>query len=88
MSDARGTSIPQGEAKEPEELVVVYRSMGQLRAHVIKGKLSSMGIPAVLVYESAGPVMGIMVDGLGEVQVLVPKSREHEALDVIQTDKD
>ena len=71
---------------ETEELVVVYRSMGLLRAHVIKGKLQSAGIPAMLQYESAGPVMGIIMDGLGEVAVLVPKSHEQAALDVLKTD--
>lgn len=76
---------PQGRANEPQDLVVVYRSMGPLRAHVIKGKLESAGIPAVLKYESAGPVFGILVDGMGEVQVLVSKNREQEALEILKT---
>lgn len=83
MSESSDKSDSQGKANQQEELVVVYRSMGQLRAHVIKGKLASVGIPAVLVYESAGPVMGIAIDGLGDVQVRVPKSRAKEALEVI-----
>ncbi len=78
--------VEKGKAKRPEELVVVYRSMGQLRAHIVKGKLESMGIPAMLKYESGGPVMGIVVDGMGEVQVHVPKSRAKEALEILKTD--
>lgn len=77
----------KGNRKEigPEELVVVHRTFGLPRAHVIKGKLESMGIPAMLKYESAGPVMGIMIDGMGEIQILVPKSRAHEALEILKT---
>ncbi len=75
----------QKKVNEPQELVVVHRSMGLLTANVIKGKLASAGIPSVFKYESAGPVMGILVDGMGEVKVLVPKDLEQQALDVLKT---
>lgn len=75
---------PRPRANEPEELVVVYRSMGPLRAQVIKGKLESEGIPAVLKGESANTVFPVLVSGMGEVQVLVSKSREQEALAVLR----
>lgn len=60
--------------------VVVYTSNGPLGAEVVKGKLSSAGIPALLKYESATSIFPLTVDGLGEVQVLVraedvPKAR-------------
>jgi hypothetical protein len=42
--------------------------------------LESAGIPAMLKYESIGRTMGLTLDGLGEVQVLVHKEREQEAL--------
>ncbi len=70
----------------PEELVIVHRTTGLPRAHVIKGKLESMGIHAMLKYESAGPVMGIAIDGMGEIQILVPKSRAKEAVEILKTD--
>ncbi|MBC8449884.1 MAG: hypothetical protein H8D78_19290, partial [Chloroflexi bacterium] len=41
-----------------EELVTIYVSMGLLGAEVIKSKLETAGIPALLSYESAGPVIG------------------------------
>ena len=60
-------------------LVTVYIASGQLQAQVIKTKLESAGIPALLNYESAGVVLGITVDGLGEVRVMVPEALAEEA---------
>jgi hypothetical protein len=83
MSQENDKSKRQAKANEPEELVVVYRSMGPLGAQVIKGKLESEGIPAVLKYESGSSVLPTLVDSMGEVQVLVTKSREEQALQVL-----
>jgi len=63
-----------------DALVSVYTSTGPLAAEVVKGRLESAGIPAILKYESIGRTMGLTLDGLGEVQVLVHKEREQEAL--------
>ncbi len=60
-------------------LEVVYIAAGQLRAEVIRSKLEAAGIPVLLQYESLGIVMGITVDGLGEVRVLVPAAYAEEA---------
>ncbi len=79
MSDKR-------EKQKPERLVVVYYARGLLEANVIKGKLASVGIPAMLKYESAAPVMGLVMDSMGEVQVLVAATREQDALAALKTD--
>lgn len=60
-------------------LEVVYIASGQLRAEVIRSKLEAAGIPVLLQYESLGIVMGLTVDGLGEVRVLVPAEYADEA---------
>jgi hypothetical protein len=60
-------------------LITVHTAFGLLPAQVIKTKLESAGIPALLDYESAGVVLGITVDGLGEVRVMVPESLAEEA---------
>jgi hypothetical protein len=60
-------------------LVTVHTASGLLPAQVIKTKLESAGIPALLDYESAGVVLGITVDGLGEVRVMVPEKLAEEA---------
>jgi len=68
---------------EPD-LVTIYTSMGPLGAEVIKSKLEAAGIPVLLSYESAGPILGIIVDGLGEVRVQVPRDLAPEALALIE----
>jgi hypothetical protein len=65
------------------DFTVVYVEHGLPRAHIIKAKLESAGIPVLLDYESAGPAMGIMVNGLGRVRVLVPSDRTDEAHDLL-----
>jgi len=60
-------------------LVTVCTASGQLQAQVFKTKLESTGIPVLLDYESLGVVLGITVDGLGEVRVMVPEGLAEEA---------
>jgi hypothetical protein len=66
-----------------EELVTVYVAR-QIQAHIIKGRLESEGIPALLSYESAGLVYGITVDGLGEVKIMVPRRLAQEAREILR----
>jgi hypothetical protein len=70
--------VSDKESRRPG-LTVVHVAQGLPRAHIIKAKLESAGIPALLDYESAGPIFGITVDGLGAVRVLVPSDRADEA---------
>jgi hypothetical protein len=62
-----------------KRLSVVKTVQGLLKAHVVKTYLESHGIPAALDYESAGPALGITIDGLGEVHILVPADRARRA---------
>jgi hypothetical protein len=68
---------------EDANLVQVYTTAGLYQAEIIRGKLETNGIPVLLKYESLGPVMGLTVDGLGEVQVWVPASRAAVARDLL-----
>ena len=61
------------------EFVVIHIAMGFLRAEVIKSKLEAASIPVLLTYESAGPVLGLTMDGIGEVKVQVPQELAEEA---------
>jgi Putative prokaryotic signal transducing protein len=69
-----------------DTLVSVYTSNGPLAAEVVKGRLESAGIPAVLKYESAGRVFGLTLDRLGAVQVLVERAREQEARELLKSE--
>ncbi|MBI2845774.1 MAG: DUF2007 domain-containing protein [Chloroflexi bacterium] len=53
----------------PEKLQVVYRALGEAEAQIIKDRLESEGIPALLRFEAGGPVPG---GSLGGVEILVP----------------
>lgn len=72
--------MPRSRKRDKPGLVTVYTASGQLQAHVFKAKLESAGIPVLLDYESAGVVLGITVDGLGEVRVMVPEDLAEEAM--------
>ncbi len=64
---------------EKLDLTIVFIAQGLLVAEVIKGKLESAGIPALLAYESVGPIYGLTVDGLGQVRVQVPADYAEDA---------
>lgn len=55
------------------DFVRISTVQGQLTASIMKSHLESEGIPVLLQYESAGQVFGLIVDGLGEVHILVPE---------------
>jgi len=64
--------------------VVVYVANSPLEGEVIKGRLESEGIPAILQYESISVVYGITVDGIGATRVLVPASLAEEAREILE----
>lgn len=64
-------------------LVRVHTAYGPLEASVVKARLEAGGIPSLLRYEAAGPVFGIVVDGLGRVDVLVPEGLAEQARDLL-----
>lgn len=68
---------------EPE-LECVRTCQGLMLGEMYQSKLEAMGIPTLLKYESAGPVLGITVDGLGRVDVLVPMDLAEEARTILE----
>jgi hypothetical protein len=79
--------LPQHETRdEAARLAQVYVTSGLYQAEIIRGKLETNGIPVLLRYESLGPVMGLTVDGLGQVQVWVPLDLEDQARELLQED--
>lgn len=67
-----------------KNLETVYVASGQWEAQVVKSRLEAADIPVLLSYESVGPVVGITVDGLGEVKVMVPRPLAPQARAVLQ----
>lgn len=66
------------------DLTTICTVAGMLKAQVIKAKLEAAGIPVLLDYESLGPVIGVTVDGLGEVRILVSTKDAEEARALIE----
>ena len=69
-------------------LVCVATTAGQMHAQLLKSKLEMLGIPVLLEYESAGLVLGLTIDGLGEVRVMVPEEFEADALQAIEPEEE
>lgn len=61
---------------------------GRMEADLLQSFLEAHGVPVILIQEAAGHnVYPVMVDGLGRVQVFVPKEKNaeaHELLDEFQ----
>jgi hypothetical protein len=62
---------------------VVATAAGMAQANLIKGRLASDGIPVQMRYEAAGAIYAITIDGLGEVQILVPVGQWDRAKEVL-----
>ena len=56
-----------------ESWLVVGTAQGVIKARILEGRLEAEGIPVRLQYEPIGAIYAITVDGLGEVQILVPE---------------
>jgi hypothetical protein len=72
------------EAK-PEE---IYLAHGEVEAQIIKAKLESCDIPAMLVSCAAPSVHVFTIDGLGEYHVMVPRSLAEQAKQLLEGDED
>ena len=69
---------------EGENWQVVHVTSGLIKARIIEGRLEAEGIPVRLQYEPIGQIYAITVDGLGEVQILVPEQWAGHASRVLE----
>ena len=65
-------------------MVEVYRATGEMEAQVVKGLLESYGIPCLLKSDAARSVHTFVVDGMGEVRVMVWESMAEEAKKLVE----
>lgn len=66
-----------------EKFAVVGSVFGRQEAEILQSYLRAQGLDCVLSQEGAGIAIGITVDGLGEVQILVPSPQKDQALEAI-----
>ncbi len=60
-----------------------YTASGITNANIVVGRLETEGIPTRLKYEAVGAIYAITIDGLGEVDVLVPANCLEKAREVL-----
>ena len=70
-------------SKKEEKLIEVYKAHGETEAQIIKSKLESNGIPALLKSTAAPSVHAFVIDGLGEYKVMVPESLSEDARNLL-----
>ena len=66
-----------------KKLIEIKRIPGLLNADMMKIFLESKGIDAMVVQESAGKAMGILLDGLGHARIYVPEDQVVEAEEIL-----
>ncbi len=63
--------------------VVVWEAANPLEAQVVKARLESEGIPAMIRGEALGNVYGLTVGGLAQSDVLVPEALAEKAIELL-----
>ena len=67
-----------------EHLVAVSTVQGQFAEEQVRAFLEANGIPTEVRGETLRTTYGISVDGLGRVEILVPRDRADEARDLLK----
>lgn len=80
------TATTGGEIEQ--EPVVVWVAANQMEAQIVKGRLESEGIPAIIRGEALGAIYGLTTGTLAESAVLVPAALAEKAEAILQSDED
>ena len=84
--DSGATAKTGGELDQ--EPVVVWVAANQMEAQIVKGRLESEGIPAIIRGEALGAIYGLTTGALAESAVLVPAALAEKAEALLQRDED
>ncbi|MCB0132130.1 MAG: DUF2007 domain-containing protein [Caldilineaceae bacterium] len=71
-----------------QEPVVVWEAANAMEAQIVKGRLESEGIPAIVRGEALGSIYGLTTGNLAVTDVLVPAPLAQQAIDILNTDVD
>src|SRR5437867_9561689 len=80
-------SLPARRDESGPTWMVVAKTFGVTEASIIAGRLHSLGIPAVVQREAAGPALGLSFGPLGEARVLVPQDYYELAIATLEPDE-
>ncbi len=86
MDEERRAEDTGDQGASDQRPVTVFEAQGMLIAQVIRGKLESAGVPAMLKFEPLGQLLGLTVDGLGKVEVQVPPQWVDDARELLEED--
>lgn len=67
-----------------QEPVVVWEAANLMEAQVVKGRLESEGIPALVRGEALGAIYGLTTGSLAAAAVLVPAALAEKAQQILQ----
>jgi hypothetical protein len=70
------------------ELVVVWEAAHLMEAHVVKGRLESEGIPALIRGEALAAIYGLTTGHLAAAKVLVPAPLAEKALALLSSQEE
>ena len=82
-NEEASTSETTSGSSETTRWVTVGVNLSPGEAAIIKGRLESEDIPAVVQQEAMGVVLGLTVGPLGSAKVLVPEPLAERALDIL-----
>jgi hypothetical protein len=71
-----------------QEPVVVWEAANLMEAEVVKGRLQTEGIPAVVRSEALGAIYGLTTGSLAAADVLVPAALAEKAFEILYSDID
>ena len=80
-TDAARETTPGGQETVP--WIEVAINLQPAEAMIIKGRLESWDIPAIIQQESIGSVMGLTIGPLGVARILVPETAVDAALSLL-----
>ncbi len=78
------TTSPHEENVE-HKLVPVWDAANLLEAQIVKGRLESEGIPALIKGEALGEIYGLTTGPLAETTVLAPEPFAEKAIEILNT---
>jgi hypothetical protein len=78
---AKATTTTGGDLNQ--EPVIVWEAANLLEAQVVKGRLESAGIPAIIRSETLGAIYGLTTGGLAAAHVLAPAALAEKALTLL-----
>ena len=74
--------------KSKDRLVKVYTAHGEMEAQVIKGLLESCDIPSLMQGNAAQSMQPFVMDGMGEIKIMVTEAQVDEARKIIEANAD